>query len=364
MTRKRRKKVTVKTKPIIISVAILVLITTFGYMFFSEDEPVDPSRDDETISQEKEEQDEKEVVEEISRCSYCGSPIDEKDENLDRPITVTLGNSSNERPQSGINAACVVYEAPAEGGLSRLFGVFNKDYEGNIGPVRSARFYFITLGLEHDSIYAHVGGYQPVINKINEHRMANIDEFGAGGAFWRSDERSAPHNTYTTLENIQKAANDRGYRSVGERSEFVDYQEEDIFDKLEGVGSTENVTVIYNSNYNRVEYKYKEDGYYRYVNGEKHIDKHDQKQVVADNLIFQFVTSEVIDDVGRLRLGLIGKGEGVYLSEGKKIPITWEKDSHRSETEFYNANTEEPLNIKPGQTWVNLIPHGTQVQYE
>ncbi len=395
-------------------------------------EPVDKESEKDKEVQEKDKEEEL-ALSPLARCEFCGVPKLKGGEKLARPVTITLGNSPQERPHSGLSQACVVYEYPVEGGFTRLIGIFSHGYEGAIGPVRSARYYFVTLAQEHDSLYAHVGGYPPVMEKIRRHNTANINEFQHGGAFWRSQDRIAPFNTYTTLDNIIQAAERSGYRGEGERGNFLPYwdPEESAMEKAdadqdwdwvkeEGVfppmleyaeKSAEEIAINYGSV--RVEYVYQGDqkdfklgeaeyepgedenldenantlerdenqealknnahapkgylettapgSYKRLVNGSPHEDVEADKSLVAQDIIVQYVSSRVIDDVGRLDLGMIGEGEGKYLVGGKMVPIKWEKESHRAPTEFYVAETGDPLEIMPGQTWVHVVPIGRAI---
>src|SRR5690606_10910048 len=74
-------------------------------------------------------------------------------------ISVMVDNFFAARPQhSGIRSASVVYEALAEGGITRLMLVFPYQEITRVGPVRSARDYFVDLAEEYGGIYAHAGG--------------------------------------------------------------------------------------------------------------------------------------------------------------------------------------------------------------
>jgi len=376
-SRSKTKKIKLKKNAwIAFGVALVLVIVGGFYLVFSdEEEVVEPPEEEEEEIVEDEEKEEEEIAD-VFRCEYCGAPIDKDHEALMRPIAVTWGNSSNERPQSGLNSACVVYEVPAEGNTTRLVGIFYKPYSGDLGPIRSARFYTVTLALEHDALYVHVGGYQPVMNKISEYRAASINEFRDGGAFWRSQDRVRPYNAYTTVENVLEAAEARGYRDEGDRNTFsafvdhpgIDEDGREVAIPVSGDGSNaDKANQITINNYGkRIEYQYNEDlyGYERFVNGEQHYDAEDEEPVLASDVIIQFVNARVIDDVGRLRLGMVGEGEGMYLAGGKKIPVKWEKESQREPTEFYLKETGEPLEVLPGQTWVNLTPTNINVTYD
>ncbi|ACB85911.1 DUF3048 domain-containing protein [Natranaerobius thermophilus] len=392
--KRKKKKLKLKKLPLAITSLILVLLVTGGlYAILSDDEAAEPSIPEKEEEKEKEEPDPELELVEVPRCEYCGGEMEDEEKELSRPVTVTYGNTANERPQSGINSACIMYEAPAEGSLTRLQAVFKHQHSEKIGPIRSARYYLVTLALEHDALYAHIQGYQPVMNKIRDKNVATLNEYGDASYFWRSEDRRAPFNAYTNIENLLEAAESRGYRPEGQRDNFITYNEEfskefinhaiavtekddekdhtDIktsFIATEAgqaeVESAEEITINYGRG-NLVEYQYNEEdrNYQRYINEDPHVDQADEEQITAQDLIIQYVDSRVIDDQGRRRLGMIGEGEAKYLADGKVVPLTWEKDDHDEPTEFYHAETEEPLELRPGLTWINIVPYGTEISY-
>ena len=76
-----------------------------------------------------------------------------------RPVAVMLNNLKKALPQLGVSQADIIYEAPAEGGITRMLAVFQSVEEvGNIGSVRSARDYYVSLAMGHDALYLHAGG--------------------------------------------------------------------------------------------------------------------------------------------------------------------------------------------------------------
>ena len=75
----------------------------------------------------------------------------------DRPIAVMIDNHNGAWPQAGLNQAYMVYEIIVEGGETRLMAVFKGVDLEKIGPVRSARHYFLDYAMENDAIYVHFG---------------------------------------------------------------------------------------------------------------------------------------------------------------------------------------------------------------
>ena len=83
-----------------------------------------------------------------------------------RPLAVMIENHADSRPQSGLSRADVVYEAVAEGGISRFLAVFYcgaaagsaKPYD--VGPVRSARTYFLDWASEYADYPLYLHAYR------------------------------------------------------------------------------------------------------------------------------------------------------------------------------------------------------------
>ena len=80
-----------------------------------------------------------------------------------RPLLVMVENHEEARPQSGLSSADIVYETVAEGGITRFMGIYYCDAQSHeiiVGPVRSARTYFLDWASEYGNnpLYAHVGG--------------------------------------------------------------------------------------------------------------------------------------------------------------------------------------------------------------
>ena len=124
-----------------------------------------------------------------------------------RPVAVMLNNIIDAVPQSGIEQAGVVYEAPVEGGLTRLMGIF-EDYDNldKIGSVRSCRLYYIYFAKEFDAIYTHFGQAiyaEPLLASSDVHNLNGL--VLDGSCFYRTKDRVAPHNAYIGAEGITRS---------------------------------------------------------------------------------------------------------------------------------------------------------------
>ena len=117
------------------------------------------------------------------------------------------------RPQSGLSEAGVVFEAVAEGGITRFLALFQDTKPAYVGPVRSSRPYYIRWLLGFDATYAHAGGSPQALQDINTLNVKNLDHGANGSTFDRVSNRYAPHNLYTSIDRLLAAAASHGYTS-------------------------------------------------------------------------------------------------------------------------------------------------------
>ena len=277
-----------------------------------------------------------------------------------RPIVVSIDNHPKARWQAGISEAEIVYEVEAEAPYTRYLAVFQTKEPKLIGPVRSARPYMIYLALNYDSIFAHVGGSEDAFAKIKTLSVADIDGLYSSN-MWRYNKTNkyAPHNLYTDIASLRKDADGKGYRTD---AEYAGYKFNDTDTDLISEELASYIKLTYND-YNTTEYKYDEENknYIRYKDGVKHIDENNNEQITAKNIIVYKADKKVLDNEGRLYLGVVGQGEGYYITNGKVIDITWKKTTEKSETAFYYG--DEELTLNPGNTWIQIINKSTIVQF-
>lgn len=277
-----------------------------------------------------------------------------------RPIVVSIDNHPSARWQAGICEAEIVYEVEAEWPYTRYLAVFQTQEPSLIGPVRSARPYMIYLALEYDSLFAHVGGSNEAFAKLSSLAVADIDGLYTSN-MWRyyKTNKYAPHNVYTDVASLRKDADKKGYKTEAEYAGFK-FNEDDTELNSEELASR--IKLTYND-YNTTEYIYDEENknYIRYKDGEKHIDENNDEQIIAKNIIVYTVDKKVLDNEGRLYLGVVGNGSGYYITNGKVVDITWEKTSEKSETVFYLNNEE--LKLNPGNIWIQVINKSTLIEF-
>lgn len=147
----------------------------------------------------------------------------------DRPIAVMIDNHKSAMPQAGLNNAYIVYEIIVEGGESRLMALFKGANLDKIGPVRSSRHYFLDYALENDAIYVHYGWSpqaQADITNLNVNNINGISE--SSKSFWRTKDKSAPHNVATSTEKILEIAQRKGYRTTSTQKSVLNYVTDEV----------------------------------------------------------------------------------------------------------------------------------------
>lgn len=321
--------------------------------------------DDNVIIEDEEEPEEEEepiIVEDDigkAKSKLDGLKYDEELLN-NRPIVVVIDNHPKARWQAGISEAEVVYEVEAEAPFTRYLAVFQTKEPERIGPVRSARPYLIYLAQNHNSIFSHVGGSNDAFAKLSSLSIANIDGLYTS-KMWRYNKTNkyAPHNLYTDIKSLREFADSKGYKKNVEFDGFS-FNDGDL--DLSSEKIAENIKITYNKT-NTTEYKYDKETklYTRYKDGEKHLDENNEAVITAKNIIIYSVDKKVLDNEGRLQLGVVGEGKGTYITNGKAIDITWSKASEKSAT-IYKLGDEE-LKLNPGNTWIQIINKNTEINY-
>lgn len=280
-----------------------------------------------------------------------------------RPIAVMIDNYQAARPQSGLDRADVVYEALAEGGIPRFMAIYSRHDAAPLGPVRSARTYFVAWASEYDPIFVHAGGSPGALRWLDRMGMDNVDALRAYGAgFVRASDREAPHNLYADTRELREVIEDDS--DSGDRGSWGGLE----FSDTPTVGSQEGVrvTVSYPGGYN-VTYTYDEatGQYARDMLQEPHKDRLDGKRILASAVIVQSVDMRLIDgdSKGRLEAQLSGKGAALVFQNGRVTRGYWQKQQRDSPTVYTTADGRL-IRLKRGQVWIQVAPSdGAEIEY-
>ncbi|WP_145950003.1 DUF3048 domain-containing protein [Paenibacillus sp. Y412MC10] len=273
-----------------------------------------------------------------------------------RPLAVMINNAPAARPQSGLSQADIVYEVLAEGGITRLIGIFqSRGTEETIGPIRSIRPYLIDLGESYGGVLVHAGGSNDAYAIIQRQHKEDLDEISnAGPYFWRDKSRKAPHNLYSNADKLREGADKRGY---AEHVELKSYPFHDPADDTVPEGEdAAGVDVTFLLQSYKVSYKYDTATklYQRFINGKPHIDLNNKEQLTAANVIVLGADQKVLDDVGRLDIDVSSGGKAVLLQRGKVLEGKWVR-AKGDVIRFVKDGQEVPL--YPGTTYFNIVPN-------
>ncbi|MEE0418530.1 MAG: DUF3048 domain-containing protein [Lachnospiraceae bacterium] len=299
------------------------------------------------------------------RSFLTGEAVGEELHNR-RPFAVMMNNIINACPQAGIEEAGVVYEAPVEGALTRLMALFDS-VEGmeKIGSVRSCRTYYPMYAMEFDAIYTHYGQAVYAVELLNSDKVNNISglesQEGAGriygyageDIFYRTSDRPAPHNCYTSGSKLDDACNKLGYRRTHEdgfEGKFKFTSDGDTVSLAEG--KAEKIYPGYQVN--KPWFEFRDGKYYRYQYGDAQIDQLTGDQLAYTNIIFQISEWENYDDHGYLNINTMSGGDAYYFTNGTYEKCTWKRESEDSPARYYDASGNEIV-LNQGKTWVCII---------
>lgn len=307
----------------------------------------------------------------ISNPKVKESPINgilltqaEYDEMIARPpVAVMIENLKASRPQSALIKADVVYEALAEGGITRFMAIYWTQSPDKIGPVRSARKYYVDWAAAYDPIYVHIGGAKSTGNTetdaysaIWSYDIMNVDAYST----WRDPYRESPHNAYTSIEKTMEYAATYGYSEYNMPTSWKFKSDA----PLEERGGTKSVDVKFISGYySNGEYDaswtYDKDSntYSRYHAGILQTDLETGEAISPKVLIVEYCDfKQTFDSGSRVTLKVIGSGQAKVFMDGKVIEATWSKSTASAMTIYTNTSTGKEIEFDRGQIWVMGIP--------
>ncbi len=274
------------------------------------------------------------------------------------PKMVTIENHSSARPQSGIDTANLVIEVPVEGGITRFLAVFVGDSDvTEIGPIRSARPYFLDWASEFDALYVHVGGSPDALSILkNRNDIYNLNQYFESKYFWRSSKRVRPHNVYSSSELLNIAIDKKELKD----SEFKKWRYKDD-GPVNDVDLVDSISVNFSTYINNIEWIYSIDDnkYTRHQAGKIH-KAINGNNIESKNIIIQKTSITSIDKEDRKDVQTIGGGDAIIFLDGDVIFGRWEKLSMDDRTMFYNNNGEDVL-FNRGITWIEVVDKNTDV---
>lgn len=287
---------------------------------------------------------------------YTGIECSKEESNRFAFMTI-IENSSAARPQSGISYADILFETSAEGGIPRFLALFSSNLPSIIGPVRSIRPYFIDIVKEFNIPVAHCGGSSEALTTINnDSSIVSINEINQGSYFWRDSSRKAPHNLYTSSDNIKKYIDSKNINIT--KSQFASFDENFFNDS--NLQPASNIKLQINKTYN-TSYEYRNNVYYKFMNSEKAIDSIDNSQINFSNVVVQKTPITLSSDNCHLNIPIVGEGEGIVFSKGKMINIKWKRDSLDSKVTLLDKDGNI-VPLSPGKTMWNIVDTKTKIE--
>lgn len=281
------------------------------------------------------------------------------EEQLDRRVVgVTINNHPAARPQSGLTSADVVYEVLAEGEVTRFVALYHSQLPERVGPVRSARPYFIDLVNGYNGMLV-IHGWSPDAEQLLNGGAADFLNglYYDGTLFERSSERQAPHNSYITFEHIWEGFESRNYELDGPVPSLDFYENEEI-----QIAGTDGKAIEINYyDRNMVQYAFDEElGLYHRFNGEEQtIDDETDEPISLANLFVVEAEHRTLDDVGRRAIDLTSGGKGILFQSGIASEVDWEN----RDGQIIPVKDGAQVPLTPGQTWINIVPALTSVTY-
>lgn len=311
-----------------------------------------------------------------------------------RPLAVMIENSPDARPQSGLSDADIVFEAVAEGGVTRFMALFYcgvQVEDTTIAPVRSARTYFIDWASGFNRpLYTHVGGANlpgpaNALGQISDYGWAlenDLNQFSIGyPTFVRNAARlerevATEHTMETSSEKLWAVAEKRGWtnmspemrvgRTVVPAQDWKDgYTGWTFASAAEPAGTTTSIAYDFWSGYNQFSVKWEFDAttkmYKRIMAGEPHVDLNNNQQITA-SVVVVLLTAEKgpIDEAKHMLYKTTGSGKALIYQNGQAINATWTKKTREAELEFTNSKGQA-VELQPGLVWISVVDDSTTV---
>lgn len=295
-------------------------------------------------------------------CSGClprsidGYPVPAGEENL-FPAAVVIDNHPDGRPAFGLAKANLVYEAEAEGGITRYLAFFASggDIE-KIGPVRSARPYFVDWVKEISALFVHCGGSPEALAKAYKENIFDFNEFYQGSYFWRDGARPGPYNVFTSSANLGKYLESKNLIE----GKFLSWQ---FKEEAPSGTASRDIEIGFKPPDFVVRWKYDkiDNEYIRYLAGEIQLDGQDNSEIRVKNIIIQYEEAKILDKELRLKIETLGSGKAVICLDGGCQEGEWQKSSSAARTRYYISGEEAKFN--PGKIWIEVVRPELEINY-
>jgi hypothetical protein len=274
-------------------------------------------------------------------------------------LSIKVDNTRRARPQAGLNDADLVHEELVEGGLTRLLVTYHSKDADEVAPVRSVRPVDGPLLRQFGGgLFAFSGGAAGVVNRVRPASGATFVGPGqAPEAYRRAGDRPAPYNVVTGTAALYEAGRrlDPGLRPP---PPFLTFAEE----PPAGGRPVQQVALRFSPS-SRAAWRWD-------AGGERFVRQQDGtparlaggEPVTTDNVLVLRVAIRL--DENRDVLGnrtpdpvVIGSGRAWLLRDGRVVTGTWRRASAAQPLRVLGQDGQ-PLALRPGRTWVELLPAG------
>lgn len=288
---------------------------------------------------------------------------DNEDQAKKKIFAVMLDNHDDARPQAQISKADIIYEYRVEGEFTRYMALFQSNFPENVGPVRSARPYFVQTAKEYNAIYAHWGGSVAGLEEVKKRNVVDLDGIALEGIVFHRNKnvgKRAPHNGYISLPELENYLVEKGV-DVNDNTASLNFYDKEA--NIEGLDVGE-ITLNFNNRY-KTNFIYDEaTGKYKYIRqGQPVIDEATGQEFDTDNLVVLFQKGVVAGPKGTLKMANIGTGTGLLLQKGKLAPITWEKANEDART-ILKYPDETEVKFYPGRTFFSIVDEEKDAVYQ
>lgn len=277
-------------------------------------------------------------------------------------FAVMVENSADAWPLAGLEDAFLVIEAPVEGMIPRFEAFFEASGgPDKIGPVRSARPYYLDWADELDAVYVHVGGSPEALERIEEFGTIDLNEFFQGEYFYRWSSRFAPHNVYTTMEDLVSALKELQRIFAFDTPEYAAW----LFKDGEASGEAKSLAIDWTSGitYDMTwNYDATRNLYVRAQGGTANFLE-DGAEATANNVVVMESDIEVVDRTGRRHIRTTGEGNALVAQDGRVVVATWKKEMRTSRMRFYDGEGNEIV-MNAGKTWIAVVGDISQATIE
>ena len=261
-----------------------------------------------------------------------------------RPLLgVMIENHPDARPQTGLSSASIVFEAVAEGGITRYLALFQENMPTELGSVRSVRTYYLDWAMGFDASIAHAGGSADALALLDSRDAKTLSQFKYPEPYHRVDNREAPHDLFAKTDALRDLQEKLGHKTA----KFDEIPRSS--DSPAQAPTAETISIDYSYDDFAVEFRYDKatNSYVRYLTGSPDIDAATNKPITVKNLVvIKMPTDET---------NAIGSGDASLFKDGNVQSIRWKQTSFRDRIVLTDTQGKEvPLNR--GSTWFAVLP--------